>query len=127
MDNLEKRSWLENIVSTPGPASKRLAERLIRKTVKHEVLDSLDDDVPKEQAPDIPTTGMYAKPVPVEIPQEYNFQSNTIQNYNIQSPVMQSPVMQSPVMQSQIPQSNMVPEAAALMQKVASYNSKYNS
>ena len=85
MHDVEKRAWLENFVSLPGPASKRLAERLIRRAVKHEVLDGLEDNYLEGEEPAI-----LFKEVPIDTNQ------------------------------------NIIHERDALLNKVASFNEKYN-
>ena len=93
MHELEKRAWIENIVPMPGPASKRLTERLIRRTVKHEVIDGLGiNEIPEEQVPES------IQPVNVELLQE------PLPNNNL----------------------NIIHERDALLNKVASFNEKYN-
>lgn len=41
-DAIEKRAWLENFVQSPGPATNRLLERLIRRGAKHTAYAAYD-------------------------------------------------------------------------------------
>lgn len=110
MRELEKKAWLENIVSVPGPASKRLAERLIRRTVKHEVLDNLDTNINPEQLQNAPDNVInyhvqYEKYMPSN---DNTVPGNTYQEHMINNSL------------------NIVQESDALLNKVASFNEKYN-
>lgn len=93
MHELEKRAWIENFIPMSGPASKRLTERLIRRTIKHELVGDLGaNDIPEEQVPES------IQPVNVELLQE------PLPNNN----------------------PNIIHERDALLNKVASFNEKYN-
>lgn len=93
MREIEKRAWIETVIPMPGPASKRLAERLIRRTVKHEVIGDLGaTEVPEEFIQE------GTQPIQIELPQE-------------------------PVLNNNL---NIIHERDALLNKVASFNEKYN-
>ena len=94
MREIEKMAWIETVIPMPGPASKRLTERLIRRAVKHEVIDGLGiNEIPEEQVPES------IQPVNVELPQEPILNNNNL---------------------------NIIHERDALLNKVASFNEKYN-